>query len=113
VKAQPTRLLKAALLLSAIICIFTFVVFPNFIRTGGVDQAAWCKNNIRELDAAVEQWAFENKLTNGTLIQTNEILRYLAHGEIPKCPIGGIYILTKVGVELNCSKPASEHKLTH
>jgi hypothetical protein len=106
------KLLKVALLLVATFCFFAFIIFPNFIRTGGVDQSAWCKNNIRQLDASVEQWALENKLTNGTVILTNQIVRYLAHGEIPKCPIGGEYILTKVGITPICSKPASEHKLT-
>jgi hypothetical protein len=105
--------LTAALILSSAFCFFAFVIIPNFIRTGGVDQAAWCKNNLRQLDAAVEQWALENKLTNGTTIQTNAIVRFLANGEIPKCPIGGEYILTKVGVEPTCTKPESEHKLTY
>ena len=112
-KERRKKQLQAALVLSAVFCVFAFVIFPNFVRTGGVDQAAWCKNNLRQLDASIEQWALENKLTNGAKIQTNEIIRYLARGEIPKCPVGGKYILTKVGIDAFCSKSASEHKLTH
>jgi len=83
-----------------------------FVYSHGVDQAAVCRLNLEYLDMATSQWAFENKKPDGTLITTNDIMPYLKYG-MPKCPIGGQYILTKVGEMPRCSIPTNEHKIVY
>jgi len=107
------KTLLTALVAVAAVCFIALIIFPNFIQTGGVDQAGWCHRNLLDIDAAIGQWALENKKPDGTIVTTNDILPYLPHGKMPKCPVGGHYILTKVGEPARCSVPTSEHKLVH
>ena len=60
-----------------------------------------CVNNRRQIEAAVEQWALENRKTNGDLIVMSEVAQYLKG--MPICPEGGTYICRFVGDEPICS----------
>ena len=54
-----------------------------------------CINQLRQIDGAKQQWAFENHKTNGA-VAWNDIRRYLWHEKIPHCPKGGSYTLGKI-----------------
>jgi hypothetical protein len=86
------------------------VVIPNYIgpkRSGPVYKAYSCVNNLRQIDAAKQQWALENGKTNGDIIVTeNDIRPYLgrgSEGNIPQCPSGGKYTIGKLKEVPTCS----------
>jgi outer membrane lipoprotein-sorting protein len=65
-----------------------------------------CINNLRQIDAAKNQFALENKKTNGDPVTEADIKPYIkldADGNLPKCPAGGKYTLGKVGETPTCS----------
>jgi len=94
-------------------CLFGFVVWistPNFIgprRNGPAWNANCCINNLRQIDAAANQFALEHSLTNGAqIIFPNDLTPYIklnSAGKIPSCPMGGIYHIGKVGESPTCT----------
>jgi hypothetical protein len=67
-----------------------------------------CINNLRQIDAAKNQWALENNKTVGAVPTAQDIAPYIkldANGNIPGCPSGGAYTIGAVGVPPTCSVP--------
>jgi len=79
-----------------------------FIRPGSYTSVAnACINNLRQIDAAANQFALEHHLTNGDPINfPNDLTPYIKlnkDGKIPSCPSGGIYQDGIVGLAPTCS----------
>ncbi len=68
-------------------------------------QNVACINNLRRIDAAIQQWATDNRKPPGTRATAPDIISYLG-GVMPPCPGGGVYNLGGVGVPTSCSFPA-------
>ena len=67
-----------------------------------------CITNLRQIDAAKNQFALERRKTTGYPVSENDIKPYIkldARGNLPKCPGGGKYIIGKVGEPPTCSAP--------
>jgi chromosome segregation ATPase len=67
-----------------------------------------CINNLRQIDAAKNEWALENNKTVGAVPTAQDIAPYIkldADGNIPGCPSGGTYTIGAVGVPPTCSIP--------
>jgi len=65
-----------------------------------------CINNLRQIDAAINEWALEKGKANGTVVTEADIKPYIkldASGNLPKCPAGGTYTLGKVGGHPTCT----------
>ena len=62
-----------------------------------------CINALRQLDAAKQQWALENKKTEDATPTTQDITPYLKANVIPACPSGGKYTFGTVNVVPTCS----------
>ncbi len=86
--------------------IFAFM-FPQRPTSSGNP----CMNNLRNLDAAANQFAAEHNLTNGAPIHfPDDLTPYIRlnwKGKIPPCPAGGIYHISKVGEPPTCSLGSS------
>jgi len=88
---------------------FVFVVATSFNQVGQhrTSSANACINNLRQIDAAENQFALEHHLTNGAVINfPNDLTTYIklnSAGKIPGCPLGGIYHIGKVGETPTCS----------
>ena len=69
-----------------------------------------CINNLRQIDAAINQWALENGKPNGTTPKASDLLPYLRNGKLPACPDGGKYTLHPVGStpQVTCSVTGHE-----
>jgi len=67
-----------------------------------------CINNLRQIDAAKNQFALEKGKTNGDPVTEADITPYLRGGVLPKCPSGGTYTIGKVGENPTCSIPGHE-----
>jgi len=63
---------------------------------------ARCVNNLRQLDAAKQQWALEHNRTVDSIPTPQELAPYLV---IPVCPAGGAYTLNAVNSKPTCSIP--------
>jgi hypothetical protein len=68
-----------------------------------LDPTAACINNLRQLDAAKQQWALERQKTPGAMINPAEVLTYIKGGQMPVCPAGGVYSWNAVGTAPTCS----------
>jgi len=64
-----------------------------------------CVNNLREIDAAKQQWALENSRPANAVPRPQDLLPYLPDGLFPVCPAGGVYAINAVGVPPTCSVP--------
>jgi prepilin-type N-terminal cleavage/methylation domain-containing protein len=93
----------------AIIGLLAAIAIPNFVKARATSQANACINNMRQIDAAVQQFALENHLTTGASVTMNtDLTPYIklnANGSIPPCPAGGSYTVNTVGAspQVNCS----------
>ncbi len=91
----------------AIIGLLAAIAIPNFVRARATAQQNACINNLRQIDAAANQWALEFKKTSGnSLVLNTDLLPYIklnSSGSMPPCPAGGSYTLTLVGTNPACS----------
>ena len=86
----------------AIIGLLAAIAIPNFVRARATSQANACINNLRQIDAAVNEWALEQgkKTGDGPASLTSDLTPYIklnANGSIPSCPAGGSYTVGTVG----------------
>jgi chromosome segregation ATPase len=65
-------------------------------------QLFQCINNLRQIEAAKDQWALQNGKPPGSVPSTADILPFL-NGKLPACPNGGTYLLNAVGKPATCS----------
>jgi hypothetical protein len=84
-----------------------YVISNNFVHEPWTTPANACINNLRQIDAAANQFALEHSLTNGAPINfPSDLTPYIklnSAGKIPSCPQGGIYHISKVGETPTCS----------
>ncbi len=86
------------------------IAIPNFVKARQTAQANACINNLRQIDAAKQEWALENSKKSTDTPTQSDLTHYLKNGQWPTCPVGGTYTIGAVGVEPTCSVP--KHKLT-
>jgi hypothetical protein len=65
-----------------------------------------CINNLRQIDAAKQQWALEKNKTAEAVPTAQDLLPYFKDGVFPVCPSGGTYTLNAVGELPVCSIPS-------
>jgi hypothetical protein len=62
-----------------------------------------CYNNLRMIDGAKAQIAYQQHLTNGSVVTERDLLAYLPHGQWPQCPSEGRYTIGKIGESPRCA----------
>ncbi len=67
-----------------------------------------CINNLRQIDAAKQQWALEKNKAAEAIPTVQDLLPYFKDQTFPVCPSGGIYTLNAVGYLPSCSVPGHE-----
>ena len=88
------------LVVVAIIAVVLSIAIPNLFHADTISKRTACINNLVKITAAVEQWALDNNIPNGSNItsqQENDIYNNYLRGGKPTCPSGGDYILNPVG----------------
>ena len=93
----------------AMVGVMSAIAIPNFVKARAVSQENACINNLRQIDAAKQQWALENGKTASDVPTADDIKTYLRHNRMPTCPAGGTYTINAVGQPPTCSIPG--HKL--
>ena len=81
------------------------IAVPNFVKARNAAMTNMCINNLRQIDAAKNQWALEHKKNTGAVPTTDDLKPYLKNGIFPKCLDGGTYTIGPVGSDPTCSKP--------
>ena len=91
----------------AIIGLLAAIAIPNFVKARATSQANACINNLRQIDAAANQFALEKgKTTGASITLTIDLTPYIklnSANSLPPCPAGGTYTLTIVGTNPVCS----------
>jgi prepilin-type N-terminal cleavage/methylation domain-containing protein len=91
----------------AIIGLLAAIAIPNFVKARATSQANACINNLRQIDAAANEFALEQKKTTGASITlTSDLTPYIklnSSSSIPGCPAGGSYADAAVGNVPTCS----------
>jgi prepilin-type N-terminal cleavage/methylation domain-containing protein len=104
----------------AIIGLLAAIAIPNFVRARATSQANACINNLRQIDAAINEWALEQgkKTGDGPAGLSTDLTPYIklnAGASIPGCPAQGTYTVGKVGdtPQVSCSLSSLDppHKL--
>ena len=85
----------------AIIGLLAAIAIPNFVKARSTSQANACINNMRQIDAAVNEWALETHQTTGASVTfPDNLVPYIklnSVNSIPGCPAGGSYTVGTVG----------------
>jgi hypothetical protein len=92
---------------AAAVGMLSAIAIPNFVKARTVSQENACINNLRQLDAAKNEWALEKGKKAGDVPTKEDLLPYLRSW--PVCPSGGTYSINAVGEPPICSVPG--HKL--
>ena len=91
----------------AIIGLLAAIAIPNFIRARATTQQNTCWNNVRQFNAAKDQYALEAGLSTGATISPITVLDgYLTNlsASNPVCPGAGTYSsIANVGTPVSCS----------
>ncbi len=85
------------------------IAIPNFVNARHAAQKNTCVTNLRQIDAAKQQWALENKKADTDVPTPDDLKPYLKLHKLPTCPAGGTYNLHHVADLPACSVPG--HKL--
>jgi prepilin-type N-terminal cleavage/methylation domain-containing protein len=64
----------------AIIGLLAAIAIPNFVRARTTAQTNACINNLRQIDAAKQEWALETHQPTNTTPTSSSILPYLGRG---------------------------------
>jgi prepilin-type N-terminal cleavage/methylation domain-containing protein len=79
----------------AIIGLLAAIAIPNFMKARATSQANACINNLRQIDAAANQFALEKGKRSGDAINypadLTPYIKLNTAGSIPPCPVGGDY----------------------
>src|ERR1039458_6004406 len=78
----------------AIIGLLAAIAIPNFVRARETSQKNACINNLRQLDAALQQYALETGLSSSatyTMANVQPYVKLTSGGALPACPSGGSY----------------------
>src|SRR5689334_4261546 len=91
----------------AIIGLLAAIAIPNFVKARATSQANACINNLRQIDAAANQFALEQgKKTSDGITLSTDLTPYIklnSAGSIPPCPANGTYTCNAVGTVHTCS----------
>ena len=85
----------------AIIGLLAAIAIPSFMKARTTSQKNACINNLRQIEAAKEQWALETKQSTGSAVVTTAVDAYMKTA--PSCPAGGTYDYKPIGTNATCT----------
>ena len=91
----------------AIIGLLAAIAIPNFVKARDTSQMNACINNLRQIDAAANQFALEKgKKTGDAITYPDDLTPYIklnSGTSIPSCPAQGTYAIGNVGNTPTCT----------
>lgn len=91
--------------LAAPVGLLAAIAIPSFVKARDTSQHNACINNLRQIDAAKEQWAMAQLKEDGDPVEEQGMVQYIKGAALPVCPKGGIYTVGPIGVDPRCSIP--------
>jgi general secretion pathway protein G len=85
------------------------IAIPNFVKARDTSMQNACINNLRQIDAAKNEWALEKGKTGGDVPAIADLTPYFKDGKFPTCPAGGTCTIGAVSNAPTCSIPS--HKM--
>jgi len=104
----------------AIIGLLAAIAIPNFVRARTTSQQNACIENLRQIDAAKQQWALEARQGGDPTPTSDQILVYMNHGvsvELPTCPatsdtnFATSYLINPLSITPVCLISSNTHTL--
>jgi prepilin-type N-terminal cleavage/methylation domain-containing protein len=89
----------------AIIGLLAAIAIPNFVKARQTSQTNACINNLRQVDAAKQQWALEKGQLSTATPGSSDIVPYLGRtgSVMPACPVAaGVYVIGAITVAPTC-----------
>jgi Tfp pilus assembly protein PilE len=96
----------------AVLGILAAIAIPSFVTARSTAQMHACRNNMRQIDAAKEQWALTTGATVGSTVDIARVNAYIKGDATPLCPAQGTYTYHAVGTEPACSVHGSMSAMT-
>ena len=87
----------------AIIGLLAAIAIPNFVKARANAQKNACIQNMKQIEGAKEQWAVENKKTDGAATAGSETAINAFLKAAPVCQGGGTYTYGAIGTPPTCS----------
>jgi len=103
-RAERGFTLVEIMIVVLIIGILLAIAVPNFVRARESSRARACVSNLKQIDAAKEQYAMDNNLSNGAALPNGMqdlVGTYLK--STPTCPSNGTYTVGNIGTNPTCS----------
>jgi prepilin-type N-terminal cleavage/methylation domain-containing protein len=86
-----------------IISVLLAIAIPNFMRARETSRAKSCSSNLRQIETAKEQWAMDNKKSDGDATAMTDLApTYIK--DTPACPSGGTYTTDDIGTYASCNQ---------
>jgi len=79
------------------------IAIPNFVKARETAQINMCINNLRQIDAAKQEWALEKGKKGDAIPTVQDLTPYLK--TFPNCPAGGTYTIGAVSNSPVCTIP--------
>ena len=87
-----------------IIGILLAVAVPNFIKARESSRAKSCVANLKQVEAAKEQWAMDTKAATTATPGATDLYGSSAYvRNTPVCPSGGTYTIGQMDADPTCS----------
>ena len=85
------------------------IAIPNFVKARDTAMQNACINNLRQIDAAKQQWALENSKKSDDVPTAQDLNPFIKGGYASlHCPAGGTYTIGPVNQAPVCSIPRHE-----
>jgi prepilin-type N-terminal cleavage/methylation domain-containing protein len=103
-RARKGFTLVEIMIVVLIIGILLAIAIPNFVKARDTSRTKACIANLKQIDAAKEQYAMDQKLNNGGTVASGDLApAYMKSW--PACPAGGAYTVNVVGTNPTCDQP--------
>lgn len=112
-RARHGFTLVEIMIVVAIIALLAVIAIPNFLKARNSARVKACLSNLRVLDTAKTQWAFDAKQANNAVPASTDIIPYLRDGRMPDCPANGSYRIRRLLRQPNCSLWPEGHTLAN
>ena len=101
-KTKKAFTLVEIMIVVLIIGILMAIAIPNFVKARDSSRTSACVSNLKQIDAAKEQWAMDQKKDTGATVLLSDIYPTYVKSS-PTCASGGTYTINVVGTNPTCS----------
>ncbi len=89
----------------AIIGLLAAIAIPSFMKARMSSQQSACINNLKQIDAAKDQWALEAKKATADTVTYADLVSFLKNPvAATNCPAGGTVSVSTVGSNAVCTR---------